>query len=403
MSASHAARTIRVESAGRLLGWVAIDSTVRGAARGGLRLAPDVSEAELREAARAMTLKYGLLRLPQGGAKAGVLGDPDAPEDERRARLLAFGRAIEPLLRARRYVPDADLGTRAADMRWLFETLGLPVGPREWRDADSGAWTATSVLAAARAALAERGRELAGTTVAVEGFGAVGSAAALRASRAGARVVAISTSLGALYDPHGLDVPALAARAREVGRAVVCEADAGERLPRERLFELPADLLLPCARHHSIHPGNASAIRASVVCPGANAPYADGAEEALAARGVLCVPDFVANCGGVLGGTMAFASIDARRSERLIDAESYAATRALLALAARERAPVRRVAERIADERFRAVRRAAEQPGALGRAFEAGLACYRRGWLPGWLTGALGEAWFRRRLRIVAR
>ena len=131
-------RVHHVEIEGRTLGFVVIDSTIGGHARGGLRMAPDVTELELREAARSMTLKYGLLGLPQGGAKAGLTGDPDAPEEERRRTLLAFGRAVEPLLGARAYIPDADLGIAAPDVRWMMRTLNLPVGRRDWRANRSG-------------------------------------------------------------------------------------------------------------------------------------------------------------------------------------------------------------------------------------------------------------------------
>jgi glutamate dehydrogenase/leucine dehydrogenase len=168
-------RVHRVEHDGAELGFVVVDSSVRGRARGGLRLVQDVSELELREAARAMTLKYGLLGLPQGGAKAGLRGDPEAPPAERRERLLRFARAIEPLLRASVYVPDADLGTRADDIRWMMQTLGLPVRAHDWRANRSGDYTAASCVAAARAALASRGRSLRDCRVAIEGFGSVGA------------------------------------------------------------------------------------------------------------------------------------------------------------------------------------------------------------------------------------
>ena len=92
-----------------VLGYVAVDSTVGGRARGGLRMAPDVDEAEVCGLARAMTLKYGFLGLPQGGAKAGVRGDPEAPPEERRARLAAFARLVAPLLRSRVFTPDTRL------------------------------------------------------------------------------------------------------------------------------------------------------------------------------------------------------------------------------------------------------------------------------------------------------
>ena len=100
-----------------VMGYVVIDSTVGGRSCGGLRMLPDVDEAEIRSLGRAMTLKYGFLGLPQGGAKAGVRGDPEAPQAERWRRLVEFGRAIAPLLRSHVYIPGTDMGTEdpAAD------------------------------------------------------------------------------------------------------------------------------------------------------------------------------------------------------------------------------------------------------------------------------------------------
>lgn len=394
-------RLITVERGGEVLGFVAIDSTIRGQARGGVRLVPEVSEAEIRDAARAMTLKYGLLQLPQGGAKGGVSGDPDAPLGERRARLLEFGRAIEPLLRDRAYVPDADMGTTADDMRWMFGALGLSFARREWHGGNSGLWTAESVVAAARAALATLGRSLERSSVTIEGFGAVGSAVATLAKQHGARVVAISTSLGALYEPRGLDVEKLLALRQIAGSEVVVRFPDAERLPRERLLELPADVLFPCARHHSVHTGNVANVQVRVVCPGANGPLSEEAEKRLDAAGVRCVPDFVANCGGVLGGTMAFASIGPRDIRRCIANATHDAVRALFEHAEREGVSPRSFAERLARERFERMQRAALHPTLASRLFAVGLACYRRGLVPGLLTATLSRGWFARRLRLA--
>ena len=391
---------IRVESGGRLIGLVAIDSTISGRSRGGLRLVPELDDDELRLAARAMTLKYGLLELPQGGAKAAVQGDPDRPVAERRARLLELGHAIEPLLRARRYVPDADLGTSAADMRWLFSRLELPVVPREWRVGDSGAWTAESVVSAARAAVEHSGRSLGGATVAVEGFGAVGSAVAELAAAAGARVVAISTSRGALVRMEGLEVAACVAAARREGSAFVQRYPAAQQVTREELLALRVDVLFPCARARSVTRSNVDSVRAKLVCPGANAPLTLEAEGALAARGVLVMPDFFANCGGVLGGTMAFAAIEPGRIGHLIAHQVGATARTLLERAEQAGVPPRMIAEQIAFARLARVRSAVEQPTLVGRLFAFALDGYRRGLIPGRLVGALAPGWFARRLRL---
>ena len=379
----------RVEQLGAELGFVVIDSSIEGRARGGLRLVPGVTELELRAAARAMTLKYGLLGLPQGGAKAGVHGDPDAPLPERRERLLAFARSIEPLLRARVYVPDADLGTQADDIRWVMQALGLLVHRLDWQANRSGAYTAASCVAAARAALASRNKSLSGCCVAIEGFGNVGAAVADLLRRAGARVVAVSTSYAAVYEPAGLDVDRVLQLASSAGSRFVESYSKAQRLPREQLLELPVDLLCPCARHHSVGAENAAGIEAAVICAGANNPVSPEAERVLVERGVLCVPDFVSNCGGVLGGTLEFAGVHPRRIGSLIDQYVSEMVTALIAVAARRRTSLRAVAEPLAMSRHRQVQTAAERPGLGHRARRAALELYRRGWVPRRAVAAL--------------
>jgi glutamate dehydrogenase (NAD(P)+) len=181
----------------------------------------DLCEEEVRAGSRTMTLKYGLLGLPQGGAKAGVAASGDAPASEKRRALEEFARAAGSLVRDRRYVPDADMGTSAADIRWMMKAVGARVAPREWKENRSGLYTAQSCVAAALAVLERRGAPLEGCRVAIEGFGSVGAPLAALLRSRGARVVAISTSCGALYRPDGLDVDRLFRRAAEVGSRFV--------------------------------------------------------------------------------------------------------------------------------------------------------------------------------------
>lgn len=370
----------RVTRDERLLGFVAIDSTIAGRARGGLRLAADVSEAEIRAAARAMTLKYGLLGLPQGGAKAGVLGDPEAPPEEKRRLLAAFAEAAGPLLRGRAYVPDADLGTSAADIRGMVESLGLRVGPRDWQGERSGQYTAHSCLGALRAIVETRGGTLAGRRVAIEGFGKVGSYLAGLLQARGARIVAISTSRGALHREDGLDIGRLTRRAAQEGSGFV--EDEPDRIACGALLELPVDLLVPCARFHGIHAGNVARVVAPVVCAGANDPVSPEAGHALFERGVVHPPDFLSNCGGVLGGTLEFAGVAPARVATLVETAVLRHTAALLERALRQGVAPRVLAEEEALLRHAAVRQASEHPTFRQRLVGVGIEAYRRGLVP---------------------
>jgi glutamate dehydrogenase (NAD(P)+) len=387
-----------VKRQAEVIGFIAIDSTIGGRARGGLRLLADVSEEEVRAAARTMTLKYGLLGLPQGGGKAGVRGDGEGPDDARRERLAEFARAIEPLLRERRYVPDPDLGTRAGDIRWMLQSVGMTVHRREWQHDRSGFYTAVSCLTSAVAAREHQRGSFDGCQVAIEGFGAVGSALADLLSRRAATVVAVSTSRGALYNPQGLDVPWLLRLASEIGSALVERYEEAERLPREALLELPVDLLAPCARYHSVHAGNVARVAASMICGGANDPLSADAERMLFERGVLYLPDFVTNCGGVLGGTLEFAGVRADRITALVERHTRRVVQSLLHEADRHMVPVRAPAEQLALSRHERIARAAQRPSVRTRALSLGLECYRRGWLPTALVASLAPGYIERQL-----
>jgi glutamate dehydrogenase (NAD(P)+) len=381
------------------LGFLAVDSMVAGRSRGGLRFVPDVTAEELKAAARTMTLKYGFLGLPQGGAKAGVFGDPDGPGEDKRERLNAFARAAEPLLRERTYTPDTDLGTQVDDIRSMMQAIGHPIGPRDWRHNQSGHYTAVSCGSAARALLHHVGGSLSGCQVAIEGFGQVGSALAALLHGQGARVVAVSTSRGALYHPPGLDVPRLLRLATEAGSAMVERYPAAERLDRAALLELPVDLLCPCARYHSIRVGNAERVAARVVCAGANDPVEAEAEGVLHRRGIVYAPDFISNSGGVLGGTLEFAGVRPRRIASIIERHTARSVAALLEVAAREAVPPRALAEPLALARHERVRLAAEHPRFRDRALAVGLEWYRRGWLPKAVVGSIAPMFLERRLQ----
>jgi glutamate dehydrogenase (NAD(P)+) len=261
-----------------ILGYLVIDSLVAGRSCGGLRLLPDIDEMEMRNLARAMTLKYGFLGLPQGGAKAGVRGDPEGPLMERRKRLMEFGEGIAPLLQNRIYVPGTDMGTNIDDIRYMLKEVEVPVKYRELRKNDSGYYTALSVFTSAKQAVRHSRKDLSECTVAIEGFGKVGSALAGLFQDIDVRVVAISTTQGAIHNPRGLDIKVLKELTSKAGsQAVNLYTDAKHIEPKE-LLELPVDILCPCARHDSVNEENANLISAHIICSGANNPVTPEAE-----------------------------------------------------------------------------------------------------------------------------
>lgn len=380
---------------GRTLGYVAIDSTVGGRARGGLRMVPDLTADEIVAAARAMTLKYGFLGLPQGGAKGGLFADPDSPPATRTAALSAFAEAGRDLLTSSRYVPDADMGTTTADIRRMMQGVGARVLPRDWQSSRSGDHTAQSCVSCAVAVSAAIGLPLCGARVAIEGFGKVGSVVARLLAAAGARIVAVSTSRGMVAAPDGLNVFALLEASRTWGSAFVDHLRG--RGDRTALLEWPVDWLFPCARFHSIHAGNVDRVQARVVCAGANDPVSPEAARRLAARGIVYPPDFISNSGGVLGGTLEFAGVPFARAQGVVDVVVQRRMTSLLRQIGADVGALRAHAEADALARHAAVRAAAQHPGAAQRIRSLTIAAYRRRWIPAFVMGRVAPALLMRR------
>jgi glutamate dehydrogenase (NAD(P)+) len=283
---------LRDEHAG-LEAFVVIDHELFPVAAGGTRMLPDVSVDEVARLARAMTWKFAACRVPYAGAKAGVRfagGDRDSV-------LGAYFRALEPLKDF--FLTGPDMGTRPADFVGQLEGEERPLWALDYEGLGmDDLATGHGVKAAAAAALSHLGHTIDDASVAIEGFGKVGAGTARACVRAGARVVAVSTLDGLVADSEGLDVEELIELRARFGDEFVERARYARR-PREGLFDLSCDVLVPGARPDSITADVAERLDCLVVAPGANVPYGPGAVEVLHGRGIVAVPDFVANSGGV--------------------------------------------------------------------------------------------------------
>jgi glutamate dehydrogenase (NAD(P)+) len=289
---------------------VVVDNLAAGPAIGGVRMVPDVTLTEVARLARAMTLKNAAAGLPYGGGKAGICADPAIDRAAKERLVRSFARAVGTCTE---YIPGPDMGTDEACMGWIHDEIGRAVGlPAVLGGIPLDAIGATGLgLAACAQAVQEAGYlRLEGARVAVQGFGAVGRNAASCLVERGAVLVAASDSAGAVTNPAGLDPAALAAcqaKGRSVGACPV-----GSPMPRDDLLGVDCDLLIPAARPDVLDAGNAELVRAAVVLEGANIPATLEAEQLLHKRGVLVVPDIIANAGGVIcasvehqGGTQA--------------------------------------------------------------------------------------------------
>ena len=282
----------------------------RGPSKGGIRYHPDVTRDEVKALAMAMTWKCSLMGLPFGGAKGGVVCDPKAltrGELERMTR--RYTSEIINEIGPERDIPAPDVGTDASIMAWIFDTysmnmgysvLGVVTGKPLAIGGSLGRVEATArgSLYCINAVCQKEGRRVDGLRVAIQGFGNVGSNLARLLAEDGVVVVAVSDTSGGIHNPDGLDVAAVIAHKEETGR--VSGLAGTEQLTNEELLALDVDVLAPCALEQAITTANAEAVRARIVCEGANAPVTPAADEILEDRGVLVLPDVLANAGGVV-------------------------------------------------------------------------------------------------------
>lgn len=284
-------------------------NTSRGPAKGGLRFHPDTNIDEVRALAMWMTWKCAIVNIPFGGAKGGVICDPNALslgelEDLTRRYATEISLVIGPASD----IPAPDVGTNGQVMAWLMDTYsmhaghtvpavvtGKPVsiGGSEGRiDA-----TGLGVVLTTQEAFRRQGKALAGAKVVVQGFGNVGGATARLFHQRGALVVGVSDVAGGIYNPRGLDIPAVVDHLRRTGSVVGFAGS--DPVSNREILELSCDVLAPAALQNQITPENAGRIQASMVVEGANGPTTPDADLILRDRGILLLPDILANAGGV--------------------------------------------------------------------------------------------------------
>ncbi len=277
---------------------VVVDNVACGPAIGGTRMAPDVSLEECARLARAMTFKNAAAGLPHGGAKSVIFADHAMPKVEKEKVIRAFASAIRDL---KDYIPGPDMGTNEQVMAWVQDEISRAVGlPREIGGIplDEIGATGFGVAIAAEVAEAFCDVTIKGARVAVQGFGAVGQHAARFLAAKGAKLVAAADSKGTIYSSDGLDVEELMT-VKDQGKSVV-EFGSGDILTRDEIVSVDCDLWIPAARPDVLTEDNVVNLKARLVVQGANIPATAEAEEIMHERGILSVPDFIANAGGVI-------------------------------------------------------------------------------------------------------
>ena len=291
-------------------GYRVTHSVARGPSKGGMRYHPDVTLDEIKALAMWMTWKCALMGLPFGGAKGGIPCDPremSIGEIERMTR--RFTSEIVNEIGHEKDIPAPDVGTNASVMAWIFDTfsmnkghsvLGVVTGKPLAVGGSLGREEATGrgAVFCLQEALKRRSLPADRLTVAVQGFGNVGSAFTRHVAELGATVVAISDSSGGVYNPGGLDVAAALAH-KQAGGALH-DLPGGDAITNEELLLLECDVLAPCALEQAITASNAGRVRARIIVEGANGPTTPAADEILEGNGVMILPDVLANAGAAV-------------------------------------------------------------------------------------------------------
>ncbi|NCO97551.1 MAG: Glu/Leu/Phe/Val dehydrogenase [Candidatus Aenigmarchaeota archaeon] len=333
-------------------GFTIVDNTALGPGKGGIRMVPDVTVGEVFGLARAMTWKNALAELPFGGAKSGVIWDG---KKDKEALIRAFARAVKPLI-PDYYIAGPDMNTTEKEMAAIADELGTNKASTG-KPSEMGGLphelgsTGYGVFESADVTVDFLGWDMSKVSVAIEGFGNVGTFAAKFLSEKGAKIVAVSDSKGTIYNPEGMNVEKLIQVKNETG--AVKNYGKGKILEPEKLFELPVDILIPGARPNVITDENKERVKAKVIIEAANIPIPIPVEDWFYEKGILIVPDFVCNAGGVISSYVEFIGGNEKQMFEIVKEKVRHNTELVLKKSKEEKMTPRNAALKIAQERVR--------------------------------------------------
>jgi len=323
-------------------GFLVIDNTALGPGKGGIRMTPDVNEEEVWRLARTMTWKNALAGIPFGGAKAGIVWSGGSDELKKQY-IQSFARAIK-LFTPKKYISAPDVNTGEKEMQWFVEATGnwhsatgKPAGycvkvsgkknkkcgiPHEVGSTGFG------VAQAANVAAGLGGIDIKKATIAIEGLGNVGSFTFKYLDEMGAKIVAVADRGGTIYNPSGLEREKLVLLKAQ-GKSVR-DYPHGKKLTHDGIFGLPVDILIPAAITDVIHDKNKNKIQAKIIVEGANIPMKERIEKELFKKGILIVPDFIANAGGVISSYAEYRGYDQKKMFEMVKRKVVKITKTVL-------------------------------------------------------------------------
>jgi len=344
-------------------GILVIDNTALGPGKGGIRMTPTVNVEEVFRLARTMTWKCALSELPFGGAKSGIISDPKSISKEEKINLIwAFAMAVKPLSPSH-YIAAPDINTGEEEMAAyalangsLRSCTGKPADmcvspgeecgiPHEYGSTGYG------VFHAIRVAVEYIGIDLKNATIAIDGFGNVGSFLMKYLSESKAKVVAVSDSRGCTYNPEGLDYEGISRVKAETGSVINYRP--GQVLGNIELFELGVDILVPASIADVINEKNVDNVKAKLVVEAANIPMTYRNERRLHERDILIVPDIIANAGGVMSSYSEYIGDNPERMFELVGGKISKNVSLVIKKALDEKVTTREAALEIAQKRVR--------------------------------------------------
>lgn len=337
-------------------GFLVIDNTALGPGKGGIRMTPTVSVEEVSKLARAMTWKNSIAELPFGGAKAGIIADSKVlTAEQKKAIVESFSRALKPVCPSLyiagpdMYIAEEEMAQFAKANGDMKSCTGKPASlggiPHELGSTGFGVFHATKVAADFM------GMNLNGVTVAIEGFGNVGTFVMKHMEEHGAKVVCTSDSKGTIYNKDGLDYEKMMKVKQETGSVINYKP--GKVLSNKDVIGTDAEILVTAAIPDLITENDMNKIKAKLIVEGSNIPMTPAIEAALQKKGIMIIPDFVANAGGVISSYVEYKGGTAKEMFKIVEERIVKNTKVVLEHAKSERKTTRDAALEIAEMRVR--------------------------------------------------
>lgn len=350
-------------------GFLVIDNTALGPGKGGIRMTPNITEEEVFRLARTMTWKCALADLPFGGAKAGIIWK-GGPEELKKKFIQSFAKAIK-IFTPKKYIAGPDVNTGEKEMQWFVEATG------EWRSATGkpenlclkvmGNWekcglphevgsTGFGVAQATKMAVEILGIDIKRAKVSIHGFGNVGSFTFKFLTQMGAKIIAIADKSGVIFSENGFDKDAIENLIQEKKEIIQYQGKA-KRLKSEDFWSIPVDVLIPASVTDVINEGNKDRIEAKIIVEAANIPMRENIEEELFKKGILILPDFVVNAGGVISSYSEYRGYRLKKMFELVEKKIKRTTKLVLKESLKRNVNPRKIAIKIAKEKILAKQR----------------------------------------------